>query len=628
MAIGPDGTVVTVWEQWDPDRNVIVVMAQAVAFDGEVIHEPYRVNPLRVGEMSDVRHPAISFVNGKFVVAYEMFVAAAPPAQSVSTIEIVTLGSTGEPPTSDNVIHTNGNNRAEDVKVIGLADGRSFVMWEQDGAVFGRYVSAAGIPEAITFELASNSFIDNSGLVGTAVGSTFVAGWVEQIEDNQTNLVLRFNRSNDPITITIKQYNNASATARDLEITALGQDRVLVTWVVENGNGTSIIGQVFSVNGVQASTEFTIDTSGPVEAQPVVASLGGTYLNSDGFVVTWVETVNGVNVIKAQIFSGPGAKVGAAFVVSDEIEDGTRINPQIISHGDGRFTVTWTTAWNASGGYLRSQTFDTRANGINWTGDARNDSYVGTKGDDILSGGGGSNRLSGHDGNDTLTGGALADTLKGGFGNDQFNTSDGADHFNGGSGRDTVSYWGLGPIAIYMTKANDSTGQAKGDTFTGIEVIDGGTGNDTIEGNGEANAFWGDDGNDQLYGLDGNDTLQGGKDNDYLVGGAGADKLDGGAGTRDTASYYGASKGVEVYLEHMQDNTNDAAGDTYFDIEVIDGSTHGDVIAGNTQANHFWGDAGNDILSGLAGGDTLSGGAGDDILIGGLADRIHLRWLR
>ena len=125
-----------------------------------------------------------------------------------------------------------------------------------------------------------------------------------------------------------------------------------------------------------------------------------------------------------------------------------------------------------------------------------------------------------------------------------------------------------------------------------------------------------------LLGTDGLDYIFGGGGDDKLYGGAGGDVLNGGSG-RDTVTYWGASTGVQVYLSHLADNTGDAKGDVFIDIEVIDGSAHADILEGDALANTFWGDNGDDLLSGLFGNDTLAGGAGNDKLVGG-EGRDHL----
>jgi Ca2+-binding RTX toxin-like protein len=216
------------------------------------------------------------------------------------------------------------------------------------------------------------------------------------------------------------------------------------------------------------------------------------------------------------------------------------------------------------------------------TGDAAGDTYNTIE------------NLTGTGFNDTLTGDANANVLDGGAGNDILIGGAGADALIGGAGTDTASYT-TSTLALIASLANaaGNTGDAAGDTYSGIENLTGGAGDDTLSGDGAANA------------------IDGGNGNDVLIGGAGADALTGGAGT-DTASYATAAAGVTANLTTPASNTGDAAGDTYTTIENLTGSAFADILTGTTGANVLDGGAGDDTLTGGAGADTLIGGAGID----------------
>ena len=113
----------------------------------------------------------------------------------------------------------------------------------------------------------------------------------------------------------------------------------------------------------------------------------------------------------------------------------------------------------------------------------------------------------------------------------------------------------------------------------------------------------------------GNDTIYGGSGNDTLIGGPGADALNGGLGN-DTASYQTALNGVTAKLTNnglvTEINTGDAAGDTYENIENLQGSDFNDILIGNSYSNILNGGKGDDTLIGMGGGDTLNGGEGND----------------
>jgi trimeric autotransporter adhesin len=295
-------------------------------------------------------------------------------------------------------------------------------------------------------------------------------------------------------------------------------------------------------------------------------------------------------------------------------------------------------------------------------GEAEGDAYsgienlVGSDGDDVLSGTADANVLAGGKGNDTLEGGAGADTL------------------DGGEGLDTASYARAGSgINANLANPAQGNGDATGDRYTSIENLLGSAFADVLRGDAEANRLDGADGDDLLVGGAGGDTLVGGEGvdtadygasaaavqidletttaqsggdaegdllqglesllgtrfadtlrgdaadnrlvggagNDLLEGRAGADALEGGDGT-DTASYASASGAVTANLANVAQNTGDAAGDTFTDIENLAGGAFDDNLTGDASDNRLEGGDGDDTLQGGVGADALLGGLGAD----------------
>lgn len=101
-----------------------------------------------------------------------------------------------------------------------------------------------------------------------------------------------------------------------------------------------------------------------------------------------------------------------------------------------------------------------------------------------------------------------------------------------------------------------------------------------------------------------------------LLGGTGADVLDGGIG-RDRVSYRESVIGVIADMTNPALNAGEAAGDTYFGIEELEGTGYTDTLVGDAQANNILGLEGIDRLDGKAGADSLYGGEGNDTLVGG-----------
>jgi Ca2+-binding RTX toxin-like protein len=214
---------------------------------------------------------------------------------------------------------------------------------------------------------------------------------------------------------------------------------------------------------------------------------------------------------------------------------------------------------------------------------------------------------------DTLIGGAGADSLRGAEGDDVLEGGAGADVLAGGTGaRDQASHAAAAAaVKASLAAPGTGTGDAAGDSYTGIEDLGGSPFDDTLIGDSNANQLIGRVGDDDLQGLGGADTLLGGAGDDVLTGGAAADRLDGGDGL-DIASYEGAAAAVAASLNAPGGNTGDAAGDSYIAIEGLRGSALADRLNGNGAANLLEGLGGADTLVGAGAADTLTGGAGAD----------------
>ena len=139
-------------------------------------------------------------------------------------------------------------------------------------------------------------------------------------------------------------------------------------------------------------------------------------------------------------------------------------------------------------------------------------------GDDVYDGRLGLSRgqIFGDDGNDRLYTGAGNDRLYGGAGNDTLLGGAGADFLNGGAGIDAVIYNSATTGVIASLLTGGLSGDAQGDSYSGVENLIGSAFGDRLTGNTTAN---------QLIGGAGNDVLNGGFGNDTLFGQAGQDSF-------------------------------------------------------------------------------------------------------
>jgi len=192
------------------------------------------------------------------------------------------------------------------------------------------------------------------------------------------------------------------------------------------------------------------------------------------------------------------------------------------------------------------------------TGDAKGDTYIsiehlsGSRFNDVLAGDAAANVLTGGGGHDTLAGGAAGDVL------------------NGGNGSDTASYASASAaVRANLADLASNTGDAKGDTYYGIENLLGSRFADVLTGDGGVNALTGGHGNDVLGGGLGNDWLFGGAGADRLYGGTGADKFvfaspaDSAGATFDSVFDFKPSDGDRIDLSQIDASTT-AAGDQAF----------------------------------------------------------------
>ncbi|BBP61002.1 calcium-binding protein [Pseudomonas sp. St316] len=163
----------------------------------------------------------------------------------------------------------------------------------------------------------------------------------------------------------------------------------------------------------------------------------------------------------------------------------------------------------------------------------------------------------GNDSDNIITGGSGNDTLFGGAG---------ADQFIGGVGSDIAGYTDSKEAVTINLKTGVHTGIAAGDTYTGIEVIRGST-----------------------Y-------------NDIFYGGSSSVMQDG-AGGQDLVTYEQSGSAVTIDLTNGTD-TGEAAGHTYANVEMFQGSNFNDTLSGSGLKDIFIGGAGADVIDGRAGLDS------------------------
>jgi Ca2+-binding RTX toxin-like protein len=220
--------------------------------------------------------------------------------------------------------------------------------------------------------------------------------------------------------------------------------------------------------------------------------------NVEKLILTGTAAINGTgNDADNTITGNSGNNSLTGGVGADTIDGDGGINTASYIASDAGVTVSLEAGATNTGGHALG---DVLSNIHNLLGSAHADTLIGDASDNRLEGGAGDDALSGGAGTDTLIGGA------------------GADSFNGGDGVDTVSYAGSTAVTVSLASgANNSGGDAQGDTFSTVENLIGSSNNDTLTGDSSVNRLDGADGDDRLDGGGGADTLVGGASNDTFV---------------------------------------------------------------------------------------------------------------
>ncbi|WP_349266997.1 VCBS domain-containing protein [Veronia pacifica] len=306
--------------------------------------------------------------------------------------------------------------------IASFSDGSYIVAWQsygQDGdrwGIYGQRYDASGAKLGNEFQLHNNSHKDQQRVkIAVFSDDTFITVY-DTNAGNDTNIAARrFGSDGTPLGPEFTINTNTYGSQAEPDITALANDRFVVTWRIDDGSGNGVACQLFNANGSTVGNEALVNTyttSGQKWPKIAPFSDGGyvitwqsnnqdghnkgvyaqrfdhlgdkvgvetlvntttsgeqsypavTVLNNESYVIVWrdYDTAAGTYDIQGQIFLSDGTPLGSEFQIntttSNDNDDEQIDAPHITHLSDGGFAVTWSEiAYTYSGRNVYLQRF-------------------------------------------------------------------------------------------------------------------------------------------------------------------------------------------------------------------------------------------------------------------------------
>ncbi len=538
-------------------------------------------------------------------------------------VDVVTVGS-------EFLVNTQTASFQDLPSITGLAGGGFVATWVDYSASSGLGVakaqlySAAGAKVGTEFAVSSGAAADQSfPTVASLANGGFVVTWTEAGVQSDYKIKAQVYAANGTVTTPgflvntltwTQQGGNNLPGIHNPTITGLNGGGFVVTWQdygasAGDGSGAGVLAQVYSAAGVPAGSAVLVNTQTTGDqTQPVVTSLA-----SGGFVVTWMDASASGTLLKAQLFSASGAKVGSEFAVDTEVLGDTAL-PVVTGLTSGGFVVAWQDSSPATGEpatLIRAQMFDAAGAKVGSTlvvsaaGAGERDYPSVTSMPDggfvvtwqhFVSATDSEIKAQFYDGTGAKVGSEITvNTLSGDY-----------------QERPVISSLLGGGFVIAWGDSSGLGGDSDG-TSIKAQLFSYGSYN-LIMGTAAVNTLTGASGDDHIIGLASNDTLTGLGGNDRLDGGTGGDRMFGGLGddtyvvdsTGDVVSE-AAAQGTDTVLTTRAGYT---LGNNLENLTFTDNGVHTGI--GNSLNNTLTGGGGNDVLDGRGGADRMLGGLGND----------------
>ena len=597
------GGFVTTWTDYSGASGLGVAKAQLFSAAGIKVGGELAVAS---GAATDQSFPTVtSLANGGFVVAW-----TEAGVQSDYKIKAQVYDASGAVVTPAFLVNSTtwtqqgGNNLPgnHNPTITGLSGGGFVVTWQDyagtagdaSGAgILSQLYSAAGAPVGSAVRVNTQTSGDQTQpMVTSLAGGGYVVTWMDSTAAGTVMKAQLFSAAGakigGEIAVDAEVQNDQALPV----VTGLATGGFVVAWQdskpASGEPDTLIRAQVFSAAGAKVGTSLVVsDTTAGERDFPSIASLP-----NGGFVVTWQHFTSPTDSdIKAQVFNGDGTRLGAEMLINTSTAD-YQERPVITSvTGDG-FVIAWGDSsglgGDADGTSIKAQRFSYGAYNV-ITGTDTINALTGTTGDDHLIGLASNDTLTGLGGNDLLDGGTGNDTMIGGLGNDTYVVD--------ATGDVVTELAGEGTDTVQTTLANYTLGNnVENLTFT-----------NNIAHTGNGNSL--------------NNVLTGGGGADNLNGGTGADRMVGRLGN-DT---YTVDNVCDTTIEAVGEGTDTVVSSISWtlaaNVENLSLSGSAAIIGtGTNEANVLTGNGAANVLTGLGGNDTLNGNAGADTMIGGQGD--------
>jgi hypothetical protein len=226
-----------------------------------------------------------------------------------------------------------------------LPDGGFVVIWNSEGqdgdgiGVFGRVFGADGQPSSPEFQVNTSTIGDQRDAhVAVAGDGTFVVVWSEFDPFPEGILGQLFDAAGNPLGSEFEVLDEDFPDIYAPDVAATAGDEFVVVWGAEGGLAPFfeylIRGRTLGSDAQPTGPPFSISNI-PVFEQSAPAVVSG---GDNSLIVVWYSDQG--PAVRGRILDARAQPIGPEFTIADVAE---LVVPQICSHQDGTFVVTWST---------------------------------------------------------------------------------------------------------------------------------------------------------------------------------------------------------------------------------------------------------------------------------------------